>query len=204
MSSDASLAIVVLAAGMSRRLGFPKQLCRWKGESLISRAVNAARAVPQAKVCVVLGAEADRCAAELGDVQDLIVIHNPNYALGIGTSIRKAFEELDPIPSEWRGIIFCVCDQFLLDASVLLSLTAEAILREHPVAASYGGTWGTPLYLPLSYAEKLSQLPDDKGVKYLAKREGWEPFFVPFEEGIHDLDHLEDLDRWGIERPSSS
>ena len=47
MKRDSALdavALVVLAAGGSRRLGAPKQLVRWRGRTLLRRAVETATA----------------------------------------------------------------------------------------------------------------------------------------------------------------
>ena len=52
-------AIVVLAAGMSSRLGSPKQLLAYKGKSLLQHAVNIALQTKMRPVVVVVGANSD-------------------------------------------------------------------------------------------------------------------------------------------------
>ncbi|HEY3063989.1 MAG TPA: NTP transferase domain-containing protein, partial [Chloroflexota bacterium] len=49
------LAAVILAAGGSSRMGQPKQLLRFRGTSLLRRAIDTACAVPAEQVIVVLG-----------------------------------------------------------------------------------------------------------------------------------------------------
>ena len=49
--------IVILAAGESSRMGRPKQLLMYAGETLLQRTINAAQAVAE-NVVVVLGANA--------------------------------------------------------------------------------------------------------------------------------------------------
>ena len=57
MSDDTSnIAIVILAAGASKRMGSPKQLLKWGNESLLTHAINKALNVKNSEVIVVLGA----------------------------------------------------------------------------------------------------------------------------------------------------
>ena len=49
-----SVAAIILAGGASRRLGQPKQLLEYRGETLLERAIHLANAAGAAPVLVVL------------------------------------------------------------------------------------------------------------------------------------------------------
>jgi CTP:molybdopterin cytidylyltransferase MocA len=83
----AVVAGVVLAAGAGTRFGGPKALVRLDGERLVDRAVATLRRGGCAPVVVVQG------AAVLDDV-DATVLDNPDWATGMGSSLRVALRHL--------------------------------------------------------------------------------------------------------------
>jgi CTP:molybdopterin cytidylyltransferase MocA len=87
------VAGLVLAAGAGRRYGGPKALVRYDGRLLVERAVDVLRAAGCAPIGVVLGAAADRVRAEacLGDA---ILIDNPDWSSGMGSSLRAGLVAL--------------------------------------------------------------------------------------------------------------
>ncbi len=62
-------AVVLLAAGGSRRLGAPKQLVDVDGESLVRRAARAALATDPSQALVVVGAHADAVWSAVADLR---------------------------------------------------------------------------------------------------------------------------------------
>ena len=81
---------IVLAAGASSRMGFPKALLKTpEGLPLALHQLNLLRAAGCAKSAVVLGSEAQRIAKELGDEQ---VILNPAWESGRPSSILAALK----------------------------------------------------------------------------------------------------------------
>ena len=53
------VAILILSAGASKRMGTPKQLLKWGKETLLENAVSTAVNVENASLFVVLGANAE-------------------------------------------------------------------------------------------------------------------------------------------------
>ncbi len=76
--ADAKLAGVILAAGGSSRLGQPKQLLSWQGETLVRRAVQASLSLCGAGVTVVTGAFADDVVQALHDCP-VSFVNNPDW-----------------------------------------------------------------------------------------------------------------------------
>ena len=72
------IGLLLLAAGDSRRLGQPKQLLSFHGESLLRRAAQTALATPCRPVVVVTGANHLRIKREVADLS-LDVVVNPMW-----------------------------------------------------------------------------------------------------------------------------
>jgi hypothetical protein len=85
-------AAILLAGGAARRMGgHPKLLLSIDGESLLQRAIRLARAVQAAPILVVLGGHAESYRAHLADADsapDVELIDNPQWAEGLGASLR--------------------------------------------------------------------------------------------------------------------
>ena len=174
---------IILAAGASRRLGSPKQLARFGGETLLRRAVAAAGAC--APVLVVIGCRAADMAAELAGLPVELVV-NPDWEEGMASSIRAGVQALPPGA---EGALFLVCDQPAVDAELVARLLKA--WQGLPVACTYGGVRGIPALLPASAFPALMALRGDRGAKGLLQ--GPEVVEVPFPQGLWDVDEPGDL-----------
>ncbi|MEK7877299.1 MAG: NTP transferase domain-containing protein, partial [Pseudomonadota bacterium] len=85
------LGAILLAAGGSSRLGRPKQLLRFGGETLLRRAARTLTETEYFPIVVVLGAEPDSSFEEIKGLAVHAVI-NPSWAQGMSSSIRKGLE----------------------------------------------------------------------------------------------------------------
>ena len=79
------LAILILAAGSSTRLGRAKQLVVYKGESLLRRSILQALALTK-EVFVVLGHEYEACVLAINDLP-VQILYNQEYTKGMGRSL---------------------------------------------------------------------------------------------------------------------
>jgi molybdenum cofactor cytidylyltransferase len=181
-----SLPAVILAAGASRRLGQPKQLVRWEGETLLRRAVRAAQAC--APVLVVLGCRAEDMAAELAGLP-VTLVPNPEWEEGMAASIRHGVRAL---PLGAAGALFLVCDQPAVDeALVARLLEAQRAQPEAVITCGYAGTRGTPTLFPARCFPQLQELQGDRGARGLLQGEA--VVVVAFPEGAMDVDRPVDL-----------
>ena len=85
-TDNPAVAAVILAAGSSSRMGQPKQLLVWKGETLIRTIIAKVQAAGINTIYVVLGANADKVAANIADLP-VQLIENPEWASGMGSSV---------------------------------------------------------------------------------------------------------------------
>lgn len=137
------VAGLVLAAGAGRRYGRPKALVERDGQLLVERASATARDGGCRPVVTVLGAAAPavRARADLGAA---IVIDNPGWATGMGSSLRAGIAAL--WATEAVAVIVLLVD--------MPGVTPEAVRRLTVLAspdalamAGYGSHRGHPVLL---------------------------------------------------------
>ena len=129
-----NIAIVILAAGTSSRLGSPKQLLEYNGKNLLRHAVDTALETECASVFVVLGANSELLRKELKD-KPVTVLENANWPEGMASSIRCGLEYITGTILRPDSIIFMVCDQPHVSSSLLLSLIEKKQETKMPIVA---------------------------------------------------------------------
>ena len=186
-------ALLVLAAGASRRLGEAKQLLRINGESLVRQAVRAGLSTAPAQALLVLGASPRDIAAEVGDLPVTPLIC-PDWQAGLGASLARGLGALD---DDVAGALVLVCDQPALDATHLQALVAA--WRQDPAcaaASAYAGVLGVPALLPRAWFEQLSAGRDDRGARTLLRHHASRVFAVAAPALAQDLDTPSQREDW--------
>jgi nicotine blue oxidoreductase len=173
---------VVLAAGSGSRLGTPKAIVELDGERLVDRAVRTLRAGGCDPVIVVLG------AADIA-VPDATVVHNPDWATGMGSSFRVG---LAAPPAEAEALIVHLVDQPRIGPEVVARLIAAHAAGAVVAVATYGGQRRNPVLLARSSWAEASALAEGKD-------QGARPFMAAHPEAItpvpcDDLGDAEDID----------
>jgi molybdenum cofactor cytidylyltransferase len=184
---------VVLAAGASTRLGRPKQSVVIAGRPLLGRAVDAIRRSKCRRVAVVLGSEADR-------LRDLVpsgitILYNDDWREGLASSVRVVVDHALGTAMPPDAILFTVCDQPALEATVLDRLIDSwTPSRPWAVAAGYAGTLGVPALFDRRAFDDLSALSGDRGARDLLRRDSSRVVVVDWPDGARDVDDPEDPD----------
>ena len=187
-------AIVILAAGISSRLGSPKQLLEFDGKTLLQHAIDTALATGCPKVMVVLGARADMLKPELAN-QPIQVLENKNWQEGMASSIRYALKNITKAGFQPESIIFMVCDQPFVTSSLLMSLVEKGVETGMPIIASgYDDKAGTPALFHKSMFPQLMDLKGDKGARALIAAQPEKVAIVPFPKGVTDIDTVADYE----------
>ena len=188
-----SIGIVILAAGESARMGEPKQLLAHRGATLLHHTIDIAHSIPDAPVAVVLGAHAEIIRPHLDD-SDVIVAENLDWRCGMSGSLRAGLTSLLDVNPSLYAVLFLVCDQPLLSASILGMLIAK---HEHSgsaiVAAKYNGTLGTPALFACSIFPELLALRGEEGARHIIRAHPEQVATVSFPEGAIDLDTPTDV-----------
>jgi CTP:molybdopterin cytidylyltransferase MocA len=138
-----STAGLLLAAGGGRRYGMPKALVDRDGTLLVEHGLATLRAAGCDPVVVVLGAAHEAVRAR-ADLTGATVVTNPDWAQGMGSSLRVGLRTLTGATAEAVAVL-------LVDTP---GITAEAVRRiaDHAepkalAVATYHGERGHPVLL---------------------------------------------------------
>lgn len=183
------MACLILAAGLSRRLGQPKQLLPWRGSTLVRYSAQVALAAALAPVAVVVGHHADDVCAQLADLPVTCVM-NPAYADGQGTSVACGARWLLTQPAV-DAVVVMLCDQpFLTVAHLTACVTTWQHQRPAVLVPQVNGTRTNPVMWAAHMLPLLSQLSGDQGGRALFAQGVVTPTFFD----MHDEDLLIDID----------
>jgi CTP:molybdopterin cytidylyltransferase MocA len=187
-------ALLLLAAGGSRRLGEPKQLVIVDGEPLIRRVVRTALAAQLRPTVVVLGARASQIRAHL-EGQPVTVVENLQWNEGMASSIRKGVTAALAEAPEIDGIVVMLADQPQLTTKHLAALLgAQRESGRDIVASDYGDHLGPPAYFGRRHFPALLELRGDAGARALFGI--FDPLAVAVPHDVSaDLDTPEDYSR---------
>jgi len=200
--SDGLLSAIVLAAGLSRRMGpRNKLLLPVDGVPLVRRSVTVVLGHPFVEVVVVTGHEAPLIEAALGGLT-VRVVHNPRYEEGQMTSVRAGLEALsargarDVGDASARGVMVCLADQPALTTEDL-GTVADAFLARVacPVLVpTFGGARGNPIVLGWPSLESILSRGANFGCRqFVAKNaDVVTTFEMPNDHVLTDVDRPED------------
>ena len=154
----AGIGAVVLAAGPSTRMGTPKQLLQFSGQTLVKRAASVAVEAGCRPVVVVTGAHAvaTREALRGLDVQEA---ENQQWPSEISSSIRVGVEAVVRASPQTAAIIMMLCDQpFVTQELIARIVAAHRETARSIIASSYGGSYGVPALFGRKYFAQLTAL----------------------------------------------
>jgi molybdenum cofactor cytidylyltransferase len=188
------LAAVILAAGGSSRMGQPKQLLKFRGTSLLRRAIDTALAVPTEQVIVVLGHAADQLLPECTATNATVVL-NDQWMEGVSTSLRGG---LAAVSSDARGVFIYPADMPLVTPEALRELAHRQQVSGRPAAVTdAGGVRGVPVFITRSlFPALMIQEGDVGGAQYLRGHpEAVEAVHFDDPDLVRDVDRPEDYAR---------
>lgn len=188
-----NVAIIILAAGKSSRMGVPKQAIQINGKSLIENTIDVALSLNCGQVTVVVGANKSSFVGELANLP-ITLIDNPNWEKGMGTSIKMGLVGSYLVNKDLDGILVLTTDMPHVDKSILSLILSQAKVKEHDIVASrYGNTGGVPAYFNRNVFNEILDLPDGEGAKSIILQHKATTYWVDFPKGKIDLDTPEDL-----------
>ena len=194
-TAENKIAVVIVAAGLSSRLGTPKQLLRYKGKPLLQHLLQVVIDSNTCHIIVVLGANADKITREI-DFSNVQIVMNENWQEGMASSIRCGIQALAPIEYTIKGALIILCDQPHVTTTLVNSLITEYINTNKPIIASeYNGVLGAPALFHKSIFPELLQLKGDVGAKLIMQRYADEIITVAFSKGSVDIDTAADYEK---------
>lgn len=181
------LGIVILAAGTASRMGKPKQLLVWEGQSLLARAVHTAR-ILSPHTLVVAGAYRDQITAACTAL-DVPVAFNADWSSGMGSSIRVGVATLMEQFPHLEVVIIMLVDQPLITPDHLAGMVA---LAQKParslVGTAYHSVIGVPALFGATYFPELLALAGQEGARKLLEKHRKSLVTLEFLPASVDLD----------------
>lgn len=192
MEKQKDIGLIILAAGASLRMGTPKQLLKFEGETLLRRIGRAALSSNSGEAVVVLGANPTGLSEELSGLR-LEIIQNPYWRDGMSSSIRAGLERLLEINGRLRAVLITVCDQPFVSPEIIDGLIGRYLETGALIVASeYGQTRAVPALFDRRLFARLRKLQSIGGAQKLLEEFSEETSAVPFPEGEIDIDTPED------------
>ncbi len=175
------ISAVILAAGLSTRLGRPKQLLRLGSKTVLEHVIDHVSLAQVGEVILVLGAHRWEIEQVTLD-RPVRRVFNPQYATGQGSSVAAGAAAVSP---EARGILFLAGDQPLIPPEFIdrvitvFNETGALIVRPET---------GLPAIFDISLKEELEQLTGDTGGRQLMARYRRQVVVIPGCPGFASLD----------------
>lgn len=160
------ISAIVLAAGMSTRMGSPKALLEWEGESLASYQVSQLRQAGVEDVVIVLGYRSDEVARTLRRAQCRIM-NNARYFTGRAGSLRIGTKAVN---RDSDAIIVVNVDQ-PRPASFYRELIAAHLPERAATRPAHGARTGHPVIVSQRLREELLAVSDEEdGLRGVLRR----------------------------------
>jgi molybdenum cofactor cytidylyltransferase len=152
-AEDLKVAAVLLAAGMSRRMGERNKLLIEVGGMPLVRRTARAYFDAGTAVHAVLGFDAERVRAALADLPISFIV-NPHYAEGQQSSVRAGVESL---AGACDTVLVALADQAALTPADIASLLQAFAARggNHIIVPYFRGARGNPVVFPSTLIEKM-------------------------------------------------
>lgn len=188
METEGNIAMLILAAGESKRMNGIKQLLPWKNTTLLGNAIEQGLNSNVNVVYVVLGANSEKIEETISKYP-VQIIKNNNWKKGMGGSISSAFAYFKENKLDYKAVLITLADQPLIEATYYnLLILHFSTNKERIIASKTNNRPSVPAIFDGYYFEKLSQLNNDKGAKDLLRSVPNDIFIVNAKVNLVDVD----------------
>lgn len=187
---------IILAAGMSTRMGSQKLFANLCGKPLFRYAVETVVQSKLSPIVLIGGENVGKLKRLTKDLPMVQVIANRNYASGMASSLKRGIAE---VAGKVDGAVIVLADQPLVQVEVIEQLIAHykgARSRGiQIVRPSYNGKAGHPVLFDSQLFAEFDQIDGDEGGRSIVARKHKKLITVNFENGYwgEDVDTPKDL-----------
>ena len=184
---------IILAAGRSSRMGFPKALATVEGVPLISQQVKVGYRAGAETVVVVTGYHECRIRRTLGAMDnDVEFVRNPDPSGDQTSSMKRALESVGTD----RGAVMALVDHPVVSPEPIRAvIPMEPTSSCHVRVPSYDARRGHPPFFSPAFLERIDGMDRDQGINRLYREDDVTVEDVPVETStvLVDLDSPRDL-----------
>lgn len=194
---------ILLAAGESRRMGYPKPLLTIGRETFLEHiTAMMVKVVPH--LVVVLGAYADRISQAIPADPRITIIENPDYPRGQLSSLKAG---LCSISAMAGAALIHLADHPLVRPATFRHLTEHFEPANLPILiARSAGRRGHPVIFARSMFEELLAASDEAGARAVVNADPSRVGYIDVDDpGVGlDLDTPRDLESAGLPAPPAA
>jgi molybdenum cofactor cytidylyltransferase len=156
---------IILAAGESKRMGYPKMLLGFNGATMIENVISNVKASNVNNIIVVLGAYREKLT-EILRGSDVRRCYNDSYKEGMLSSVCCGFKNL---PSDFEAVLVFQGDQPLINSkSINKVIEAYRLSGKGIVIPVFEKKRGHPILIDRKYRDEIEKLDPGSGLRSLA------------------------------------
>ncbi len=191
---------VILAAGESRRMGYPKPLLKIGGRTFIEHIAETMLAVVP-RLVIVLGAHRERVRAAIPRDPRIVIVDNPDYRRGQLSSLKVGLSALE---ADASGALVQLGDHPMVKVETFRAIVDSYNRIGKPIViARNDGRRGHPVIFGRAIFAEIQSAPEEEGARYVVNADASRIAYVDTDDpGVNlDLDTPSDLARAGIAAP---
>jgi molybdenum cofactor cytidylyltransferase len=191
---------IILAAGESRRMGYPKPLLKIGDRTFIEHIAGTILAVVP-RLVIVLGAHSDRVRAAIPHDARITIVENPNYARGQLSSLNVGLGAIQPHAA---GALVHLGDYPMVRVETFQAMVDSYDETGRPIViARHNGQRGHPVIFDRAMFSELQSAPEEEGARHVVNADASRVAYIDADDpGINlDLDTPSDLERAGLPPP---
>lgn len=177
-----NIAAIILAAGLSRRMGENKLLLQAEGQPMVRRAAALCQAAGLHPIIAVLGHQAMLVQHALAGLPVHCVL-NENFASGMASSLTTG---LAALPAETAAVLVCLGDMPLVTLDDISALCAAFAPEEGRAICIpvHDRRRGNPVLLGHQIFAELASISGDQGAKTIIQKHAELVVEVPAGSGV--------------------
>ncbi len=191
---------IILAAGESRRMGYPKPLLEIGGRTFVEQIAETMLAVVP-RLVIVIGAHRDRVRAAIPRDARIAIAENPDYSRGQLSSLKVG---LDAVQPDSAGAIVHLGDHPMVRVETFRAIVDSYNRTGKPIViARHDGRRGHPVVFDRALFAEILSAPEKEGARYVVNADASRVAYVDLDDpGINlDLDTPADLACAGLPPP---
>jgi len=181
-SKTSMVAIILLAAGKSERMGENKLLLPLGRKLIIQHTLDNLMGSQAQQIIVVLGSKATEIKEAIG-TRNVTTVLNPNYERGMSTSFSTGLKLLN---NQVKFVLVALGDQPIITSQTYDRIITAATNSSHGlIVPTYHGKRGNPIAVSTTYKDELLKQNGDIGGRELLRVYQSDVLEVPVEdEGV--------------------